>query len=148
MPGSVPQNPASSHKAAAPSAVYARGMNSIPCIRYRDAAAAIDWLERALGYECTARHEADGLIVHAELRFGDGLLMLGSSGQGMEAIEQTVGNACVYLIVDDADAALRHAREAGAELLGDIADQDYGSRDFTVRDPEGNIFSVGTYRPE
>jgi uncharacterized glyoxalase superfamily protein PhnB len=128
-------------------ALGSQAMNSIPCIRYRDAAAAIDWLERAFGYETTARHEDAGVVHHAELRFGDGMLMLGSSGQGMPEIEQTVGSACIYLVVDDADAAFERARAAGAEVLEEPQDRGY-TRDFTVRDLDGNIFSVGTYRPE
>jgi uncharacterized glyoxalase superfamily protein PhnB len=121
-------------------------MNSIPCIRYRDARAAIDWLERALGYEAAVLSEETGVVNHAELRFGDGMLMLGSSGQGAPEIEQTVGNACIYLVVDDADAAFEQARAAGADVLQEPVDRGF-TRDFMVRDPEGNIFSVGTYRP-
>jgi len=58
------------------------------------------------------------------------------------------GTAGTYLVTGDVDAVYQRARSAGAEVLREIADQDYGNRDFAVADPEGNLWSVGTYRGE
>ncbi len=71
-----------------------------------------------------------------------------SAGAGAEWLEPTIGRACVYLIDEDVDALFERARAAGAKVLREPTDEDFGARDFAVADPEGNIFSVGTYRPE
>jgi uncharacterized glyoxalase superfamily protein PhnB len=124
----------------------------IPAIRYRDAPAAIEWLERAFGFERHMVMEGqDGRIEHAELRVGSGMVMLGSVPHGAFDIrvpsdlgETTAG---FYVIVEDPDAHCQRAREAGAEILMELTDQDYGSRDYTARDPEGHVWHFGTYRP-
>jgi uncharacterized glyoxalase superfamily protein PhnB len=54
----------------------------------------------------------------------------------------------MYVVVDDLDAHYEHARAAGAEIVTEPHDQDYGSRDYVARDPEGHTWSFGTYRPE
>jgi uncharacterized glyoxalase superfamily protein PhnB len=130
----------------------------IPAISYDDAPAAIEWLERAFGFERVAVHEGEGgTIEHAELRAGTGMVMMGSSREpGGERYERfpvrsprQAGaiTAGFYRIVDDPDAHCRRARAAGAEILMDLTDQDYGSRDYTARDPEGHLWTFGTYRP-
>jgi uncharacterized glyoxalase superfamily protein PhnB len=118
-----------------------------PSLRYEDAPAAIEWLEKAFGFEREMVVEEDeGRIAHAQLRYGDGIVMLGSErddGWGPHA-----GRSWVYVAVEgDVDAHHERARAAGAEVLREPTDQDYGSRDYSVRDPEGNIWSFGTYRP-
>jgi uncharacterized glyoxalase superfamily protein PhnB len=121
-----------------------------PSLRYRDARSAIDWLSRAFGFERVAVHESDqGLINHAELRFGPSLIMLGAerptddgSGRGGH-----VGQSWIYVVVEDADAHHARAVEAGAEIVRELSDQSYGSRDYAARDPEGNLWSFGTYNP-
>ena len=119
-------------------------MNCIAFLTYDDADAAVDWLERAFGFERSSVHEADGKLAHAELRFGDGMIMLGPAGKNdFGAVSQGV-----YLIVDDIAEQYDRARTSGAEILRELADTDYGSREFMARDPEGNIWSFGTYRPE
>lgn len=119
----------------------------ITCLRYRDAPAAIDWLCEAFGFE---RHLVvdgpEGTIAHAQLTFGAGMIMLGSEGAEQE-LEWPVGGASLYVIVDDADAHHDRAVAAGAELVVGLQDPDYGGRMYTVRDPEGNLWSFGTYRP-
>ena len=110
-----------------------------PVLRYRDPRAAIEWLERTLGFQRHAVHEGeDGAIVHAELRFGEQIVML-AAGEA---------NTTVYVAVDDVDALHDTAKAAGAEIVMPPTDQDYGSRDFSARDPEGNVWAFGTYRPE
>lgn len=127
----------------------------IPCLRYRDAPAAIAWLCRAFGCE-TERvvPDQDGAIVHAQLSFGNGMIMLASVFEGeygrlMKQPEQ-IGDAntqSCHLVVADADQVYARAREAGAVIVLDIKEEDYGGRGFTCRDPEGHLWSLGTYDP-
>jgi uncharacterized glyoxalase superfamily protein PhnB len=119
-----------------------------PVLRYEDAHAAIDFLERAFGFERHAVHEGDdGRIVHSELRLGDEFVMPSSTGAGGAVYDQGAGRTVVYVAVDEVDSLHERARDAGAEIVMPPTDQDYGSRDFTARDPEGNLWSFGTYRP-
>ncbi len=129
----------------------------IPTLRYRDAPAAIAWLQRAFGFERHAVYEDPddpAIVHHAELRFGSGMLMLGSAREslGPEWAVLTPDQAggatgAIYAIVDDPDAHCARAKAAGAGILREPADQDYGSRDYMARDPEGHVWSFGTYRP-
>jgi uncharacterized glyoxalase superfamily protein PhnB len=122
-------------------------------MRYADAAAAIDWLERAFAFERSSVHEGpNGDVAHAELRFGDGMVMLSTAGEnrlGLKtARELGAANQGVYVIVADGiEAHHERALAAGAEVIQELEDTDYGSRNYTVRDPEGNVWSFGTYRP-
>jgi uncharacterized glyoxalase superfamily protein PhnB len=127
----------------------------IPCLRYRDAPAAIEWLCRVFGFEeqLVVPNE-DGTIAHAQLSFGNGMIMLGSasdSGFGrLMKLPDEIGGAetqTAYVVVSDADLVYRQAKEAGAEILLDIKDEDYGGRGFTCRDLEGHIWNFGTYDP-
>ena len=119
-----------------------------PALRYRYPKAAIDWLERAFGFDRHAVYENGGSVVHAELKVGGGMVMLGGAHGGeYDAISPPPGHGAVYVVVDDTDAHHARAREAGAEVVMDLHDTDYGSRDYTARDPEGNVWSFGTYNP-
>ena len=118
----------------------------IPTLRYRDAKAAIDFLERAFGFERKAVHENDdGTIAHAELAYGRGMVMIGSTGAGDPQFD--TGHASIYVVVADPDALHERAKAAGADISRGLTDMDYGSREFTARDPEGNVWSFGTYDP-
>ncbi|HEX5896649.1 MAG TPA: VOC family protein [Thermoleophilaceae bacterium] len=125
-------------------------MQSIfPVLKYDDARAAIDFLERAFGFERHAVHEGEnGGVAHAELRLGDEYVMLGSTGEGDDRFNQGAGRYSLYVAVEDPDAHLARASEAGATIERELSDTDYGSREYTARDPEGNLWSFGTYRPE
>ena len=125
-------------------------MQSIyPVLKYSDAPAAIDFLERAFGFQRHAVHEGEaGAIVHGELRFGDQVVMVSSAGAGNPVYDQGLGRTTVYVAVDEVDTLHDTAKAAGAEIVLAPTDQDYGSRDFSARDPEGNLWSFGTYRPE
>ena len=115
-----------------------------PCITFNDAKASFEWLERTLGAERLAVYEDDeGRIVHAELRIGASTIMAGDERPGSRATPP--GVSVIYVVVDDADAAYERAKAAGAEVTEPV-DQDYGSRDVTLTDPEGNRWSLGTYR--
>ena len=118
-------------------------------IRYREAMAAIDFLERAFGFERGDVHQGeDGAVHHAELRFAGEWIMLGSTSSGSDGrLDLPSGPTWIYVVVDDPDAHYERAVAAGAEVVRDLKDEDYGSRGYTVRDPEGNVWSFGTYRP-
>jgi len=122
----------------------------IPCLRYRDARAAIDWLTRAFGLtEAMVVAGSDDVIQHAELTWDNGMVMLGSEPATDEPgrLSWPSGSGSIYVIVDDPDAHHERAIAAGAEIVLPLQDEDYGSRGYTARDPEGNLWSFGTYRP-
>jgi uncharacterized glyoxalase superfamily protein PhnB len=120
-----------------------------PSLRYRDAAAAADWLEQAFGFERVAAHEnEDGSLGHVEMRWGDSMIMFGQeTDEAIERFGEHAGRGWCYVTVDDADAHHDRAAAAGAEIVYGLTDQDYGSRDYSARDPEGNLWSFGTYDP-
>jgi len=120
-------------------------MSITPILRYDDAHAALDFLERAFGFERLAVHEDDGKVGHADLRLGEGVFGLSSTGAGKAVYDQCAHTAGVYVVVDDVDPLYERAKAAGAEIVMEPVDQDYGSRDFSVRDPEGNLWAFGTY---
>jgi uncharacterized glyoxalase superfamily protein PhnB len=118
-----------------------------PSLRYRDAPRAIEFLVEAFGFERLQVHEnPDGTIAHAELAYGDSAVMLGSDRE--DSYGSHVGQGWMYVVVEDADAHHARAKAAGAEIVRELTDQDYGSRDYSARDFEGNLWSFGTYRPE
>jgi uncharacterized glyoxalase superfamily protein PhnB len=121
-----------------------------PTLSYRDADAAIDFLKKAFGFVDTlvVRGDDNRPIRHAELRWPEGGgVMLGSFEEGAgEFASRPTGTGGAYVVTDDPDALLDRAKAAGATIVRDIADEDYGNRGFTVRDPEGNLWSFGTYR--
>ena len=120
-------------------------------LAYRDAEAAIEWLGRAFGFrQKFAAPAEDGKIVHAELEANGNVVMLGSTGVGLDIRSpRDLGGAthCMYLVIDEPDEHYRRAREAGAEIVRELHDTDYGSREYVCRDPEGNLWSFGTYDP-
>ena len=125
-------------------------MTIFPVLQYRDAHAAIDFLERAFGFERKQVHEDDeGRVAHAELARGDDVIMLSTHRPDSEfgRIAPEPGSAAVYVATDGIDALHDRARDAGAEIAMGLTDTDYGSRDFSARDLEGNVWSFGTYAP-
>lgn len=120
-----------------------------PTLRYADPDAAMEWLERTLGFERREDHrDESGTLVHAELSLGPAIVMLSAAATGREPFRSLPGGATlVYCGVDEVEALHESAREAGADIAVELTDTDYGSRDFTVRDPEGNLWAFGTYRP-
>lgn len=116
---------------------------------YRDVDAAIEWLEKVLGGSAREVHrDDDGQVVHAEVDLGGSVVMLSTAGIGREPYKSLpAGVRHVYLAVDDADGLHSRALDAGGDVVLPLTDTDYGSRDFTLRDPEGNFWAVGTYRP-
>lgn len=122
-----------------------------PVMRFRDAPAMIDWLDKAFGFTVHARYGEGVIIQHAELALGSAMIMLGSSRCdrfGEIVVEPCPNGRSIYIAVDDADAAFLRAEAAGAEILEGLTDRGYGSREFICRDPEGNVWSLGTYWPK
>jgi uncharacterized glyoxalase superfamily protein PhnB len=125
-----------------------------PAFRYEDARKAIAWLTSVLGFE---EHEVcsadDGSIQHAELRINGNLIMLGSvTPTSLTKSPRDLGGVSftTYIALDsasDVDALHDRARDAGADIIRELTDTDYGSREFSARDLEGYVWSFGTYRP-
>jgi uncharacterized glyoxalase superfamily protein PhnB len=117
-----------------------------PSLRYRDAPAAIDFLKSAFGFEeRQVIANPDGTIAHAELTLGPSVLMLGSARD--DRFGERVGAGWLYVAIDDPDAHCERARAAGAKIVTELYDTDYGSRDYAAQDREGNFWMFGTYRP-
>ncbi len=121
-----------------------------PCLAYRDAPAALLFLVDAFGFTERAVHRDGDAIAHAELTWAapDGALaggvMFGSIDES-NPDKQPFGNSSVHVLVADPDGLYRRATEAGATVVRELEDTDYGSRQFVVRDPEGNVWSFGTW---
>ncbi|MFL6142897.1 MAG: VOC family protein [Labedaea sp.] len=126
--------------------------NIFAALRYADAEAAIDWLTKAFGFEEKSVHRnEDGTIGHAELRLGVGLVMLGTyqedgwlGGGRPDPLASTIS---IYVVVEDPAAHHDRARAEGAVIVRELEQMDYGSLEYSVRDPEGNLWSFGTYNP-
>jgi uncharacterized glyoxalase superfamily protein PhnB len=117
-----------------------------PTLSYDDAQAAIDFLVEAFGAERHAVYTGDdGRIQHAEVRFGNGIVMFGSAGEEFPATRGRGGGICV--VVADPDAHHDRAKAAGAEITRELEDTSYGSREYAAKDPEGNSWYFGTYQP-
>jgi uncharacterized glyoxalase superfamily protein PhnB len=124
-------------------------------MRYRDAPAAIAWLCDVLGFARHAVYQGENnTIAHAELFLGGGMIMLGSQkddeyGKSFKAPADLGGveTRSLYLVVEDADQVHARCIAAGAQIVRPIQDTPYGSREFSVKDPEGHSWSVGTYDP-
>ena len=127
----------------------------VPALRYRDGEKAIEWLCTAFGFQ---RHlvvpDEDGGIAHAQLVRGEVMIMLGSSHEGeygklvrSPADLDGLNSQSPYIVVDDPDALHDRAVAAGAEIVIELKDEDYGGRGFTCRDPEGHLWSFGSYDP-
>jgi uncharacterized glyoxalase superfamily protein PhnB len=128
----------------------------IPAFRYRDAPAAIDFLCKAFGFERHAVHEGPrNTIAHAQLVLGRSMIMLGSAtnegeySQWVQPPSSSEGLTTLglYVVVEDCDTHCARAKAAGAHILLFPRDEDYGGRDYTCRDPEGNVWTFGTYDP-
>jgi uncharacterized glyoxalase superfamily protein PhnB len=123
--------------------------NVFPTLRYRDAPAALRWLEEAFGFKPTMVVDGPGgTIAHAQVSCGSGLVMLGSEPTDDGRFGHHAGQGWTYVVVDEIDAHHDRAAAAGAEIVMELTDTDYGSRDYSARDPEGNLWSFGTYDPE
>jgi uncharacterized glyoxalase superfamily protein PhnB len=124
----------------------------IPGMRYRDAPAAIEWLCLVFGFE---KHLVvpgeNGSIAHAQLTLGNGMIMLGSASDEEFGVKVPADVGVVtqssYVVINEIDAHYQRAKAAGAEIVMEIKDQDYGGRLYSARDPEGHLWHFGSYNP-
>lgn len=130
----------------------------IPCLRYADAPAAIDFLCKAFGFQRQAVYESSahpGLIDHAQLTYGDGMIMLGSVRDDTPFSRHMVQpgdvggrqTQCACVTVADVRAHYDAAKAAGAEIVDDYEEKDYGGAGYSARDPEGYLWYFGSYDP-
>jgi uncharacterized glyoxalase superfamily protein PhnB len=125
----------------------------IPGMRYRDAFAAIDWLCDVLGFE---RHlvvpDGAGGVAHAQLKLGNGMVMLGSYRDDAGDIVVAPNpdaflTQCALIVVSDIEAHYERVKAAGANIVVELEEQFYGGSLFSVRDPEGQLWHMGSYNP-
>ena len=119
-----------------------------PALAYQDPRSALDWLQRAFGFEVVMIiKDEQGNPVHAELRHGDGVMMIGSEWHADTKSPASIGHKCtqtVHVQVDaQIDAHCERARAAGADIIAAPEDQFYGDRTYRARDPEGHIWTFG-----
>lgn len=131
-----------------------QGSSIIPSLRYRDARAMIEWLCKAFGFEKNAVYEEGGVIVHAQLTYGTGMVMLGEVhdndfGRHMVQPDQVAGREtqCACVIVKDVKAHYDQARAAGAVIIDEYAEKEYGGAGYGCADPEGHLWWFGSYDP-
>ena len=122
--------------------------NIFPVLKYQNAPAAIAWLSKALGFDKMMEVPGpDGTIAHAEMSLGQGVIMIGSARKDPTNPWSTIKQG-IYVYVDDVDAHHDRAKAAGAEIISAPRDTEYGSREYGVRDPEGNLWGFGSFLPE
>jgi uncharacterized glyoxalase superfamily protein PhnB len=121
-----------------------------PTLRAHDARGLIRFLVDAFGFEETVVYGESDVVVHAQLSWplGGGVMLGSVRAEANDGWPLAPGNAGCYVVTDDPDGLHDRAVAAGAQLVQPLHDTDYGSRDFAVRDPEGNLWSFGTYRGE
>ena len=125
-------------------------IGAVPVVPFTEPRKAIEWLSRAFGAVPIAIYPEDPgePLKHAEVTVGTGVVMIDDADR--DSVFALPGPVVVYVVVDSADeidALHDRAAAAGAEIVMGITDQDYGSHEFAARDPHGNIWSFGTYRP-
>ena len=125
--------------------------NLYPSLSYDDAAAAIEWLCDVLGFRKRLIVPGpDGTVVHSELSLGPGVVMVGSprDDDGRSSPKRLGGvTAALSIQCDDPDAVFERVAKAGWEILHDLQEEDHDARGFMTRDPGGQQWYVGTYRP-
>ncbi len=131
------------------------GSAVIPCLTYRDAPRMITWLCDAFGFQRRAIYDNDARVIsHAELTLGKGMIMLGSEQPesafgGLQSTPAKLKGTTQspYLVVADADEVHRRVVALGGEIVIPIEDKPYGGRAFSCRDPEGHLWTIGSYDP-
>jgi uncharacterized glyoxalase superfamily protein PhnB len=122
-----------------------------PYLLYEDAAAALDWLARAFGFQERFRHPVGGRIDHAEMEFAGGLIMLATPGTDYRSPRRLgQATAVTHVYVDDIRAHFERAKEAGATIVREPAEKPYGTVQYAAEDPEGHtwLFSEQVREPE
>ena len=126
----------------------------VPTMRYQNAPKAIEWLREAFGFE---EHLVvpgdDSTVAHAQLRLGNSMIMLGSSrpdefGTMMKGPREVGANThSIYVVIEDIAAHYEQAKNAGAEIVQELEDQDYGGQLYSCYDCEGHLWNFGSYDP-
>ncbi len=121
-----------------------------PSLRATDARALIRFLVDVVGFEETVVYGEGDRVDHAQLSWplGGGIMMGSARDVADDPFPIKPGTFGAYVVVDEPDALCERIRAAGGEISTELHDTDYGSRDFAIRDPEGNHWSFGTYRGE
>ena len=127
-----------------PSTIY-------PSLTYNDAAGAIEWLCRAFGFtQRLVVPGPEGRVMHSELTFGDAVVMVGSPQPEQGRIAPPEGgpvHSTLSLFVEDPDAHYARACEAGAKIVHELTDEEYGARGYMAQDPGGHLWYFADYRP-
>ncbi len=121
-----------------------------PYLSYRDAAAALTWLAEAFGFTKTVVFsDPAGTVMHAEMSFGNGAIMVGTAtvDQPAESHRNVPAEHGIYVHVADVDAHYQRALAAGAHIVFPPEDTEWGTRRYRALDPEGYEWSFGNYRP-
>ena len=127
----------------------------IPGMRYRDAPAAIEWLCQAFGFSRRlVVPDEDGGIAHAQLVLGNGMIMLGSYRDEGEydrlvRLPEDAGGStqAAYVVIEEIEGHYQRAIQAGARIVYELAEQDYGGKLYSALDPEGHLWNFGSYDP-
>jgi uncharacterized glyoxalase superfamily protein PhnB len=122
--------------------------NIFPSFRYEDAPRAIEWLNNAFGFE--KQYLVPGknnTVAHAQLRFGSGMIIMGSGGKPDPKNPWATERSGTYVVVPDIEAHYARAKGAGAKIECPLANTDYGASEYSARDCEGHLWSFGTYDP-
>lgn len=129
---------------------------AIPAMSYKDANAAVDFLTVAFGFkEHFVYRDENNSVYHAELSLGNAMVMIGPQRTESEFGKMTgtpaqangLNTQTAYIIIDEVDEHYKNAKAKGAEIVMDLKDEDYGGRGYSCKDPEGYIWSFGSYNP-
>lgn len=128
-----------------------------PALQYKDAPAAIEWFCKVLGFQKKLVVPAEeGKIAHAQLSFGAGMIMLSSTmdtdyGKLLISPEQTGGkntqSVLIFVSDDKIGDHYNTAVQAGANILVTLRSEEYGGQYYSLKDPEGHLWSIGSYDP-
>ena len=119
-----------------------------PALCYVNPKAALDFLQRAFGFELDMLIEDEaGNLAHSQMAYGDGRIMVGNEWSADHKSPRSIGNKCTQTVhiqlTEDVDAHCARARAAGAEIIAELETQFYGDRTYRARDPEGHIWTFG-----
>ena len=124
------------------------GPGMIPYLGYQDAHAAMDFLRTAFGFETVAAYDGDdGNLMHGEMRFGNGYVMMGTGRDEQRGDTGKAPTRGTYCVVDDVDAHYEKAKAADARIVYEPEDTEFGTRRYRCMDPEGYEWTFGTYVP-
>ena len=127
----------------------------IPCLGYKDAVTAIEWLCNAFGFEKHQVFEENGIVSHAELKLGDGMIMIGSQQYNSPYGKLTTHPSDVngletqspYIVIDTIDEHYTRAKKHGAKIIIDLKEESYGGKNYSCYDLEGHLWNFGSYDP-